>query len=108
MFLFGVVRQSGGHSEAHVAVFAMERFLSRVQTHVVLEGRGGGKLGPAFLARERPLFEMFGAFMIKQACNKTQPLKAFHATIWLFFSTYPFCFAPEGCLKVLSHMSHDT
>lgn len=71
VFLFAVVGQSGGHREAHVAVFAMERFLSRVQTHVVLEGRGGGKLGPAFFACVRPLFKMLGALMIKQTFNQT-------------------------------------
>lgn len=64
VFLLGVVGQGGGHGEAHVAVFAAVRLLARVQPHVVLEGRAGGKLCAALLTREGLLFKVLTAFVV--------------------------------------------
>lgn len=69
MSLFGVVGERSGHSEPHVTVYALVRLLARVQAHMVLQGRLGSKLGPAVLARVRPLLQMFGALVVEQACK---------------------------------------
>lgn len=64
VFLLGVVGQRGGHSEAHVAVLAVVRFLSGVEPHVVLQRGGGGEFGAARLAGVRLLLKMLRALVV--------------------------------------------
>lgn len=75
VFLLGMVGQCGGHGEAHVTVFAAVRFLSRVQPHVVLQGRVGGELGATFLTRVGPFLQMLCAPVVQQTCNTTANFK---------------------------------
>lgn len=67
VFLFRVVCERSGHAEVHVAVFAAVWFLPRVQSHVILQGRVGGKLCAALVTRKRLLVKVFGALVVNHA-----------------------------------------
>lgn len=72
VFLLGVVSECSSHTEAHVAVFAVVRFLSRVQPHVILQRRVGAKLCATFLAGKRLFFEVLSAFVVNHTWNVTR------------------------------------
>lgn len=72
VLLLGVVRERGGHAEAHVAVFAAVRLLPRVQPHVVLQGRVGSELCAALVAGKRLLVKVFGALVVNHPWNQTR------------------------------------
>lgn len=69
VFLLGVVRKCSGHTEVHVTVFAVVRFLPGVQPHVILQWWVGAELGTAVFTGKWLLIKVFCALVVTHAWN---------------------------------------